>query len=139
MYNAQKIYTRVKTEAKRRKINTTDMLEDCKLSKNTLSRLNNGQFPSCECIAKIADFLQCSIDYLMCRTDNPNIARENLINQQVTNSPANGSITLNANGKKTEIETLEQEILEELKKLNFIEKSEIISCIAKIKKEKTDI
>lgn len=76
------------------------MLEDCKLSKNTLSRLNSGQFPSCECIAKIADFLQCSIDYLMCRTDNPNIARENLINQQVTNSPANGSITLNANGKK---------------------------------------
>lgn len=49
------------------------------------------------------------------------------------------NITLSANERKTEIESIEQEILEELKKLNFIEKSEIISCIAKIKKEKTDI
>ncbi|WP_369597904.1 helix-turn-helix domain-containing protein [uncultured Oscillibacter sp.] len=31
--------------------------------------------PSCEILEKIADYLDCSVDYLLGRTDNPDINR----------------------------------------------------------------
>ena len=35
--------------------------------------LKRGQVPSIESVEKIADYLDCSIDYLIGRTDNPDI------------------------------------------------------------------
>ena len=32
-----------------------------------------GALPSCENLVKIADYLDCSVDYLLGRTDNPEI------------------------------------------------------------------
>ena len=49
------------------------MVENCNLSKNTLSSmLSGGSTPKSENLAKIADYLDCSVDYLLGRTDNPN-------------------------------------------------------------------
>ena len=48
------------------------MLSDCGLSVNTLSSMQSGgYFPRLEAINKIADYLNCSIDYLLGRTDEP--------------------------------------------------------------------
>ena len=48
------------------------MLSECGLSKNAISSmLSGGSTPKSENLAKIADYLDCSIDYLMGRTDNP--------------------------------------------------------------------
>ncbi len=52
------------------------MLADCGLSVNTLSSMQAGGFyPRLEAIAKIADYLDCSVDYLLGRTDNPDVNR----------------------------------------------------------------
>lgn len=46
------------------------MLSDCNLSVNTLSSMQSGgYYPRLEAIAKIADYLDCSVDYLLGRTD----------------------------------------------------------------------
>ncbi|MCL2054898.1 MAG: helix-turn-helix domain-containing protein [Oscillospiraceae bacterium] len=51
------------------------MLTDCQLNKDTMRHIKNGKIPSADRILIIADYLDCSIDYLLGRTDNPNVNR----------------------------------------------------------------
>lgn len=43
------------------------------LSTATATKWKNGAIPNGEALIKIADYLDCSIDYLLGRTDNPEI------------------------------------------------------------------
>lgn len=50
------------------------MLTACELSKNTLSSMiSGGSTPKSENLARIADYLDCSVDYLLGRTDDPEL------------------------------------------------------------------
>ncbi len=72
MYNSQKVANRIKAYAKIKKVTTGKMLSECDLSKNALSSMQAGGYlPRLENILKISDYLDCSVDYLLGRTDNP--------------------------------------------------------------------
>lgn len=74
MYISTNIAKRIKDLAKAREVKINDMLAECELSKNTLSSmLSGGSTPKSENLAKIADYLDCSVDYLLGRTDNPEV------------------------------------------------------------------
>ena len=76
MHNSQEVAITIKTLAKAKGIAIGKMLSDCDISKNTLSSMQSGGYlPRLESIAKLADYLDCSIDYLIGRTDNPNVNR----------------------------------------------------------------
>lgn len=63
----------IKKSAKQRGIKITDMLNECGLSKNALSSMQSrGSWLQANNLAKIADYLDCSVDYLLGRTDKPN-------------------------------------------------------------------
>mgnify|MGYP003571248543 FL=1 len=49
------------------------MLSDCKLGINTISKMSSGTDILTQNFAKIADYLDCSVDYLLGRTDNPEV------------------------------------------------------------------
>ena len=49
------------------------MLSEIGLGINTVSQLAKGQVISSIKLAQIADYLDCSVDYLLCRTDNSRI------------------------------------------------------------------
>ena len=51
------------------------MLEDCSLGKNTIANIKAGTDVSIWSFTKIADYLDCSTDYLLGRTDNPEVNR----------------------------------------------------------------
>lgn len=73
MYISTDTAERIKTIAKSKKISIKTMLEKCELNKNVLSTmLSRGSMPKADNLAKIADYLDCSVDYLLGRTDNPN-------------------------------------------------------------------
>ena len=66
---ANKINLLLKNKGKSQKL----MLEECNLNKNVISTmLSRGSMPKADNLAKIADYLDCSVDYLLGRTDNPN-------------------------------------------------------------------
>ncbi len=70
MKNSQELAVFIKEIAKEKNISIGKMLSDCNLSINTLSSMKSGGFfPRVEALAKIADYLGCSIDYLLGRTD----------------------------------------------------------------------
>ena len=74
--NSQEIENKIKLLAKERKITIGKMLSDCDLSVNTLSSMQSGgYYPRLEAIARIADYLDCSVDYLLGRTEKPEVNR----------------------------------------------------------------
>ena len=76
MHNSQEIAETIKSLAKSKKIATGQMLLECGLNKNALSTMQSGcYFPRIDSLARIADYLGCSVDYLLGRTDNPEINR----------------------------------------------------------------
>lgn len=72
MYNTQIIAQRIKERAKYRDISINQLLLNCELGKNTVAKMANGTDILTQNFAKIADSLDCSVDYLLGRTDNPN-------------------------------------------------------------------
>lgn len=74
MYNAQETANKIKLQAKSKGILIKTMLDDCDLSKNALSSmLSRGSWIQANNLARIADYLDCSVDYLLGRTDKPEI------------------------------------------------------------------
>lgn len=72
MYITQDIASRIKSRAKFQKIIMKNMLTDCDMNINAISEFSKGKQLSCISLARIADYLDCSVDYLLGRTDNPN-------------------------------------------------------------------
>lgn len=73
MKNTQ-IAENIKKLCKNKGIHIKDLLQQCGLSKSLIYDIEKRSVsPSCQTITKIADYLNCSIDYLMGRTDKPSI------------------------------------------------------------------
>lgn len=82
MQNSQEVAKTIKDLAKQKNVRVGDMLKDCNLSINTLSSMQSGgYYPRLEAIAKIADYLDCSVDYLLGRIDNPKIQKNAVANE----------------------------------------------------------
>lgn len=73
MYNSQEIAQRIKQVAKQQNINIGEMLSNCGLGINTVSKIAKGTDILTLNFAKIADYLDCSVDYLLGRTDKPEV------------------------------------------------------------------
>lgn len=76
MYIAQNTANLIKEVAKSKNIAVGKMLTDCEMNKNALSTMQSrGSWLQANNLAKIADYLDCSVDYLLGRTTNPEINR----------------------------------------------------------------
>lgn len=72
MYDLQSVATRIKQQAKAKKSSMREMLSVCGLGINAVSEMSKGKAMSSINLARIADYLDVSVDYLLGRTDNPN-------------------------------------------------------------------
>lgn len=75
MYESTIVAENIKKRAKSLGMQLKDMLLELHLNKNTLSSMYNGSMLKGDSLARIADYLDCSVDYLLGRTDNPNVNR----------------------------------------------------------------
>lgn len=73
MYSAKITKDRIKQLCKNQKINMEDMLSNCNLGVNAIRQINDIKGMASFSLAKIADYLDCSVDYLLGRTDNPEV------------------------------------------------------------------
>lgn len=72
MYNSANVAERIRSMAKKRGLTVKKLLEDVGLGFNTMSNMKTSM-PKADNLAKIADYLDCSVDYLLGRTENPEI------------------------------------------------------------------
>ena len=75
MYDPVKIAERIKSRAKQQDKTLKDVLSAAELGINTVSNIKKGKEILYLNFARIADELDCSVDYLLGRTDNPEINR----------------------------------------------------------------
>lgn len=68
MYNSSDIADKIKTIAKSKNISMKKLLEDVGLGFNTMSNMKTSM-PKVDNLAKIADYLNVSVDYLLGRTN----------------------------------------------------------------------
>lgn len=71
-------FDRIKELAKKQGLSINSLEEKLGYSRNTIYNLKNSK-PSTERISEIADYFNVSTDYLLGRTDNPTIAKDDTI------------------------------------------------------------
>ena len=132
MYDTVKIAQTIKETAKSKNIVLKNMLEECGMNKNAISTMiSRGSVPQADNLAKIADYLEVSVDYLLGRTDQPNgfINNENGFKSiNVNGSVGNNSI----NNNYAELDKHDRELLEEYNKLSLKNKAKVINLIAEL-------
>ncbi len=75
MQNAH-IAKTIKALCKEKGITISTLLSDCALTKSFIYDLEKrATSPSCDKMFRIADYLDCSVDYLLGRTDKPEVNR----------------------------------------------------------------
>lgn len=70
MYNSANVAEVIKKTAQTNNISVKQVLSEAGLGQNTMSNFKTSM-PKADNLAKIADVLCCSVDYLLGRTDNP--------------------------------------------------------------------
>ena len=73
MYNLQLIEERIVSISKEMGLSKNKLLINTNLNKSVFDNMKKGQIPSVDKIHTIVDYLGCSVDYLLGRTDNPEI------------------------------------------------------------------
>ena len=67
---------RIKERCKKQGVTVKALLEQCEMKRNTIYDLENrAAFQGSDKLSRIADYLDCSVDYLLGRTDNPEVNR----------------------------------------------------------------
>lgn len=72
LYISSAVAERIKKRTKEKNVTAKRMLAEVGLGVNTMSNMKTSM-PTADNLAKIADYLDCSVDYLLGRTDNPQI------------------------------------------------------------------
>ena len=72
MYNSSKVADKIKEMAKLRGVSVRQVLINSTLNYNTMSAMRTSM-PKADNLARIADYLDCSVDYLLGRTDKPEV------------------------------------------------------------------
>ncbi len=73
MYDAKKTKDRIMYLCKRRNISASKLLADLGLGANALRQLSSGRGMSSVSLMRIADYLDCSVDYLLGRENYDSI------------------------------------------------------------------
>lgn len=133
MYNLQEIVIKIKEIAKSNGISTTKMLEECGLNKNTLSTMSNrGSWVQADSLAKIADYLDCSVDYLLGRTELPEInTGQNIKTGNIGNG--NENIDNSIKISFSESNKIVQKIVTEFQELEFTDMVKAMNYVVELK------
>lgn len=71
LYNPAKIADAIKAQAKSCGVSLKDVLVACDMGSNSMSSLRHGKMIGADRLARIADYLDCSVDYLLGRSSDP--------------------------------------------------------------------
>ena len=71
MYKSTIVAEKIKQLAKGKGISVKQLLIDCEMGKNSITHMTNGSMPKGDTLGKVSDYLDCSVDYLLGRTDDP--------------------------------------------------------------------
>lgn len=151
MYITQEIADKIKSQAKLKKITMKELLFHCELNINAISEFAKGKQLSCLSLARIADYLDCSVDYLLGRTDDcTKIKNSTILAKKIKDTNIESDIiedtsivgidientnigsTYRKNNVESTITENEAELLKVYRSLSFRDKHELMSILYKM-------
>lgn len=126
-YTPSAVAFRIKNVLKSKKMTQKEMFTALNMAVNTLDNYKKSM-PKSDNLALIADYLDCSVDYLLGRSDNPNIS-PSYSNNNISHS-SNIAFGENSSVGCSEDE-IEKEVCSILSSLNLRERSELLTMIYK--------
>lgn len=137
MYNAQLTYDRIDEMAKLRGISIGKINEMCSLSKNAISNAAKSEFGmKAKNIVLISEILNVSTDYLLGRTDNPEVMGGNHAlsgDGGVAVAGGNANITISS---EKEIDPTTEEFIKIFCDLDFDDKFEVMQLLMEKRRKK---
>ena len=133
MYNSSETSTRIRQLAKEKGIQMSELQEKCGLSKNTIVQSGKSQEGmKAKNLYAISEILDCSVDYLLGRTDNPNETGISVTDNKQTSFTGNNSISINSavHNKK---DTLTEQFMRKFEQLDFDDKVDVMQYVIKKK------
>lgn len=120
--NNTQIADLITNECKKRNIKIAFLLQECGINHSFISDIRHkNRAPSVDKISVIADYLNCSVDYLLGRTDSPQTTGGHFIKIEDIHDDHSANVNI---GESIDRETLE--IAQMIKKLSIVERAEII-------------
>lgn len=131
MYITQEIASRIKATAKERKKPLSQLSAECNININAISEFAKGKQLSCITLAKIADNLNVSVDYLLGRSNEPDMITSINTNTVVKAPQFNvANVGSNSNAEPSHDE-MTTELVKAFKSLSFKDKMEIMNAVMK--------
>ena len=125
MYNSQNVAERIKELAQKKNISVKQVLSDIGLGFNTMSNMKTSM-PKSDNLAKIADYLDCSVDYLLGRVDTPD-GTYSINNNTNINGTQNNVI--NGNATVPDKDTLTEQFMQKFEQLDFDDKVDVMQYV----------
>ncbi|MDE6780886.1 MAG: helix-turn-helix domain-containing protein [Ruminococcus sp.] len=122
-YKSSEIADRIRYVAKEKSISISTMFSEIGLGKNTLTNFKTSM-PKADNIAKIADYLNVSVDYLLGRTQNS----QSMSNNHINAVDIQGDNVQTIGGSEV-ISKRDKELLQKINSLSFDDYADIISYI----------
>lgn len=127
----------IKKLCKKQNISISKMLAETSIRKSLIYDMEKRDYtPSAEILEKIADYLNCSVDYLLGRTDSPNTTASNNINSVSIVNGSNGNYSpLTVNGKPSSNDDTD-ELVDLVKGLPLVKRAEAVLYLNELKNKK---
>lgn len=133
MYNAQEISQKIKNECKRKNLTVKKLLEDNGLSGSTISNMSDGKMPRIDSVAKIADYFDCSVDYLLGRQTGNHFNIKNTGDNVGVVGQANAPVTIH-NVNEKQLSKQEHELLKIFDSLDVVNQAKLLVFAAELEK-----
>ncbi len=133
MFEPYEIAERIKKCAKEKDITVKALLQKAGVGEKMVSNMSgkNGSYPQTDKIAKIAVILDCSVDYLLGRTDSPEVtgAYINGDNNGIQAvSRDNSKMTVNGAAAPNK-DTLTEQFMQKFEQLDFDDKVDVMQYV----------
>lgn len=130
-YISADVSEKIKKRLKEFGTTAEQMLSELGMGKRTLQNYK-ASMPKADNLAKIADYLDCSVDYLLGRTDDPNSPSLNLnVGNHIVLGDCcqNNPVVIGKAAAGSEPDELEQEVIRILKELPIRKRTELLTVM----------
>lgn len=136
MFEPYEIAERIKLYAREKNMTVKSLLKDAGVGEKMVSNMSgkNGSYPQSDKIAQIAKILDCSVDYLLGRTNEPNGVYQNSNSGNIVNGNNGDNSPLTVNGKVPPDDT--DELVDLVKGLPLVKRAEAVLYLNDLKNKK---
>ncbi|MDE6004458.1 MAG: helix-turn-helix transcriptional regulator [Oscillospiraceae bacterium] len=134
MTNAQILKDRIKNQCEKQEKSMTVMLSELSLGVNAVNQINEKKGMGAFTLSKIADYLNCSVDYLLGRTDKPNNFGDTYYGDNNGFQANRGTFNIGKTEEKTDNTT--EEFIQAFKSMELPDRVEVMKfAFDRIKKD----